>query len=162
MGEHHRHTEFLRQCLQYDAGSTCQELEKGIARLQRDARCVKRAAWLMAMFAGLAAAAFGYGSALVENYPYNTQQVIFNSICAVGLGSLISLMAFAALGLSYRRKLNQMREECRQKVAKLLKSHFDNSVPMVPQARNISAAGSDQTVTLVARTTSLVPGENPG
>jgi len=42
----------------------------------------------------------------------------------LGFGSLISLLAFLVLDLVYRKKLNLHREECRQRIAKLLKSRL--------------------------------------
>lgn len=128
MSEHEKHTEFLRQCIRYDESARRHELAEGIVRIQCDARCVRRAAWLMAILTALAVAALGYGTVLVDNFPYNTPQFIVNLILAVGLGSLISLLAFAGLGMVYRRKLDQHREECRQRVAKLLESRLGKPV----------------------------------
>ena len=128
MSEHQKHTEFLRHCIRYDESARRHELVEGIARIQCDARCVRRAAWLMAILTALAVAALGYGTVLVENFPYNAPQFIVNFICALGLGSLISLMAFAGLGIVYRWKLDQRREECRQLVASLLESRLGKPV----------------------------------
>jgi hypothetical protein len=46
MSDLQRHAQFLRQCIRYDESATRQELEEGITRVQRDARCVRRAVWL--------------------------------------------------------------------------------------------------------------------
>ncbi|MGA9453585.1 MAG: hypothetical protein WBW41_19835 [Verrucomicrobiia bacterium] len=128
MSEHEKHTEFLRQCILYDESARRQELVKGISQIQRDARCVRRAAWLMAMLTALAAACFGYGAVLVENFPDNTQHFIINIIFGLGLGSLISLLAFVGLGMVYRKKLDQQREECRQRVTRLLETRLGKPV----------------------------------
>jgi type VI protein secretion system component VasF len=128
MSEHQKHTEFLRQCIRYDESATRQELEEGITRVQRDARCVKRAVWLMAILTALVVAGLGYGTVLVANFPYNAPQAIVNLIYALGLGALISLVVFAGLGMGYRWKLDQRREECRQKIAKLLESRLGKPV----------------------------------
>jgi hypothetical protein len=128
MSEHQKHTEFLRQCILYEESTGRQELAKEIIQIQRDMRCVQRAAWLMAMLTALAVAALGYGAALVENFPYHAQQSIINIICGLGVGSLISFMAFVGLGMVYRMKLDQRREECRQVVAKLLESRLGKPV----------------------------------
>jgi hypothetical protein len=128
MSDHQKHTEFLRQCIRYDESARRQELVEGIARIQCDARCVWRAAWLMAILTALAVTALGYGTVLVDNFPYNAPQSIVNLIYALGLGSLISLLAFAGLGIVYRWKLDQRREECRQLVARLLESRLGKPV----------------------------------
>ncbi len=128
MSEHQKHTEFLRHCLRYGESTEHQKLEEGITQVQRDARCVRRALWLMAMVAALVVAGLGYGTVLVANFPYNAPQFIVNLIYAVGLGAMISLVVFAGLGLVYRWKLDQRREECRQKVARLLESRLGKPV----------------------------------
>jgi hypothetical protein len=124
MSEHQKHTEFLRQCILYEESDERQELEKEITQVQREARCVRRAVWLMAILVALVLACLGYGTLFVNNFPDDAPQFLVNLICALGLGSLISLLAFVGLGVVYRMKLNQRREECRQRVARLLKSRL--------------------------------------
>src|ERR1017187_8658547 len=128
MSEHQKHTEFLRHCLRYGESTEHQKMEKRISQVQRDARCVRRAVWLMAMVTALVVAGLGYGTVLVDNFPYNAPQFIVNLIFALGLGSLISLLAFVGLGMVYRWKLDQRREECRQRVARLLESRLGKPV----------------------------------
>jgi hypothetical protein len=133
MSDHQKHTEFLRECIRYDGSARRQELMDEIVRIQCAARCVWHAAWLMAMLAVLAVAALGYGTILVANFPDNAPQSIVNLIYALGLGSLISLLAFAGLGMVYRVKLDRKREECRQIVTRLLESRLGNTVTTPPQ-----------------------------
>jgi type VI protein secretion system component VasF len=128
MSEHQKHTEFLRHCLRYGESTEHQKLEEGLTQVQRDARCVRRAVWLMAILTALVVAGLGYGTVLVANFPYNAPQAIVNLIYALGLGALISLVVFAGLGLVYRWKLDQRREECRQQVARLLESRLGKPV----------------------------------
>ena len=138
MSEHQKHTEFLRHCLRYGESTEHQKLEEGITQVQRDARCVRRAVWLMAILTALFMAGLGYGTVLVANFPYNAPHFIVNLIYAVGLGSLISLLAFAGLGLVYRWKLDRRREECRQQVARLLESRLGKPVTTPFQDNPIS------------------------
>ena len=128
MSEHQRETAFLRQCILYDESARRQELEEGITQIQRDARCVRRAVWLMAVLMLLAMVGLGYAAVFLNNFPYNTSQHIINIICALGVGSLISLLAFVGLGMVYRKKLDQRREECRQLVTRLLESRLGKPV----------------------------------
>jgi hypothetical protein len=145
MSEHQKHTEFLRHCLRYGESTEHQELEEGITQVQRDARCVRRAVWLMAILTALVLAGLGYGTVLVANFPYNAPQFIVNLIYALGLGSLISLLAFAGLGMVYRWKLDQRREECRQRVARLLESRLGKPVA-TPLQDNRDGGGDGGTV----------------
>jgi hypothetical protein len=144
MSEHQKHTEFLRHCLRYGESTEHQKLEEGITQAQRDARCVRRAVWLMAILTALVLAGLGYGTVLVANFPYNAPHFIVNLIYALGLGSLVSLLAFAGLGLVYRLKLDQRREECRQHVARLLESRLGKSATTSLQ-NNRDGRGDDPT-----------------
>ena len=147
MSEHQKHTEFLRQCILYDESARRQELHEGITQIQRDARCVQRAAWLMAMLTALVVAGLGYAVILMDNFPYNIPQFIINIICGLGLGSLISLLAFVGLGMIYRRKLDQQREECRQLVARLLESRLGKpgTTPLRDMRDNRVSEGNSKT-----------------
>lgn len=128
MSEHQKHTEFLRHCLRYGESTEHQALEEKITQIQRDERCVLRAVWLMAILTALVVAGLGYPAILVENFPYTAPQFIVNLVCALGVASFICLLAFAGLGMVYRRKLDQRREECRQLVTKLLASRLGKPV----------------------------------
>jgi len=137
MSEHQKHTEFLRQCILYDESARRQELHEGITQIQHDARCVRRAVWLMALLIALVVAVLGYEVILVDNFPYNLPQFVINIISGLGLGSLISLLAFLVLGLVYRKKLDQQREECRQLVTRLLESRLGKPVTTPSQNNHV-------------------------
>jgi hypothetical protein len=126
MRDHHKQTEFLKHCLRYDESAGRRELAQEITRIQREERCVRRAAWLMAVLAALALAGLVYPAILLENFPYSAPQFLVNFVCALGAASLISLLAFLVLGMVYRRKLDKRREESRQIVARLLESRLGN------------------------------------
>jgi hypothetical protein len=128
MSDHEKHTAFLRQCILYDESTRRHELHERITRIQRDARCVRRAVWLMAILIALVVAGLSYEVILVDNFPNNLPQLIINLVCALGIGSLISLLTFMGLGMVYRSKLDQQREECRQLVSRLLESRLGKPV----------------------------------
>ncbi len=124
MRDHHLQTEFLKHCLRYEQSGGRQKLEQEITQFQRDERCVQRAAWLMAILTALALMGLAYPAILLANFPYSAPQSIVKLDCALGVGSLISLLAFVGLGTLYRRKLDQRREECRRMVTRLLASRL--------------------------------------
>jgi uncharacterized membrane protein YjfL (UPF0719 family) len=148
MSEHQKHTEFLRYCLRYGESAEHQALEKEITRIQRDERCVQRAVWLMAILTALALAILGYPVILVESFPDNVSQFTLNLVCVLGMASLICLLVFVSLGMVYRRKLDQRREECRQLVAKLLASRLGKPVatPLRNMRDNRDGGGDGKTV----------------
>jgi hypothetical protein len=143
MSDHQKHTEFLRECIRYDGSARRQELMEEIVRIQRDARCVRRAVWLMAILLALAAFSYGYGMALINNFPYNIPQFIINIFCALVISWLISILAFAGLGMVYRWKLDRRREECRQIVTRLLESRLGKTIttPLLQGTGTIISAG---------------------
>jgi hypothetical protein len=73
-------------------------------------------------------AGLGYPAILLANFPYSAPQTIVNLVCALGVASLISLVAFVVLGMVYRKMLDKRREECRLLVTKLLESRLGNAL----------------------------------
>jgi hypothetical protein len=64
MSEHETETAFLRHIILYDDSDECRELEKGIAQVQHDVRCVQRVASVTALFPLLAMLGVAYGMLL--------------------------------------------------------------------------------------------------
>jgi hypothetical protein len=128
MSERQRESAFLRQCLLYDDTAERYQLEQDINQVQRDERCVRRAAWLMALLTALAGAGLCYAVVFLAESPQNMTQfitpVLTKVFCALGVGSLICMLAFGALRMVYSRKLDQRREECRRLATKLLESRL--------------------------------------
>jgi hypothetical protein len=100
------------------------KLEGRIWQAQRDERCVRRAAMLMALFVALDAVALAFGALYADNFGYGGSGFVFKLVCELGLASLICLGAFVAFWFTYRRKVHRLREECRRLVTKLLESHL--------------------------------------
>ena len=156
MSEHQKHTEFLRHCLRYGESTEHQALEEKITQIQRDVRCVHRAVWLMAILTALVVAGLGYPAILVENFPYSAPQFIVNLVCALGLASPICLLVFMGLGMVYRRKLDQRREESRPLVAKLLASRLGKPVATPSRDRRDYRAGEGDGRTVRVANESMV------
>ena len=152
--EHRRQTAFLRHCLLYDDSTGRHELEKRITQLQHDEFCVRRAVWLMALFAALAMAGLGYYAIFVAKYPLNLPDIavqwIIKLLCALGVGSIICLLAFLGLGVIYRKDLDLRREECRQLAMKIMESRLGKSctvpLPGAVKDREKAVNGSGATV----------------
>ena len=130
MSEHQIETAFLMRVILYEDSDDRRKLEKSIARVQGDERCVQRLAWGMALFVLLGFAAVAYGVILWDDFPYNFPQHTINVFSGLVLASLICLVAFAHLLVVYRRKLNRLREECRQLLTRLLESRLGK--PHIP------------------------------
>ena len=142
MTDHEKNTAFLRQCLLYDDSGERHELEESITQLQRNERCVRRAVWLMAVLVALAMAGLCYSAVCLADYPQDMTQLMTQFIskvfCALGLGSLICLLAFAGLGVVHRNKLDQRREECRRLATRLMESRLGQPRALKGRAPEIS------------------------
>lgn len=122
--EHQRETAFLRQCILYEESNEGRQLDQRIAQIQRDERSLRRASWLASLLITLVGLVFGYMVFLMEDLPNHISlfaaEFMCKTLCALGIGSLISLLAFGWLGIRNRHELNLRREECRQLVTTLL------------------------------------------
>jgi hypothetical protein len=155
--EHEKETAFLRRCIRYDLSAAGRQLDERITQVQRDERCLRRASWLMAMVAGLAMAGLGYGAILLDDFPGRisvfTSLSVIKIFCALGIGSLICLLAFTGAGLFHRRELSRRRDECRRLVTNLLESHLGE-----PQSKLRNGELKEQeTIVLRSRIAAAVP-----
>ena len=128
MSEHQKQTAFLRERLLYDDTPDRHKLEQRITQIQHDERCVRRAVWLMALFAALAVAGLCYCVIFLLDHPLSMSQLLTHFtakvFCALALGSLICMLSFMGLGAIYRKELDQRREECRRLATKLMEARL--------------------------------------
>ena len=82
----------------------------------------------MGLLAALSLAGVCYTTVFLADSPENMTQLITPLIvkvfCALGVGSLICMLAFAGLGLVYRKDLDRRRDECRRLASRLLESRL--------------------------------------
>jgi hypothetical protein len=153
MSEYEKDTAFLKQCLHYDNSPERQQLQEGMARIQRDQRCVRRAVWLMALLTALSAVGLVYTAVFLMDSSQDMKQFLTTFIpqvlCALGVGSFLCLLAFLGLGILYRGELNRQRERCRRLAARLFESSLGQTcilpLPGAGQPANINEpiAGSN-------------------
>ena len=128
MTQHQKETAFLRQCLLYEDTPERHELEGSLAQLLREERCVRRALFLMVVLAALAATGLGFAAVMSADYPDNTSrfmtQFITKLFSALGLASMISLVAFVGFWFVHRKQLDRRREECRHLAARVIETRL--------------------------------------
>lgn len=138
MNEHQTETAFLRHIILYDDSDERRKLEKRIAQVQQDVRCVQRVASVTALFPLLAIAGIAYGVLLQENFPYSGSEYVLWFLCVLGLASLVCLVGFAGLLTVYLKKLRRLRKEARQLVIRLLESHLGTpEIPTLPRSHRV-------------------------
>ena len=155
MSEREKDTTFLRQCIVYDDSAERHKLEESITQLQCNARCVRRAVGLMALLVALATAGMCYSTVILADPQNMTElmaQFINKVFCALGLGSLICLLAFTGLAAVYRKELDQRREECRQLARKLFETREGKSsiIPLSVAAKDLENIGGGSEATVPA------------
>jgi hypothetical protein len=125
MTERMMEMEFLKRLIKLNQTQESRELGEKIARIQHDEHCVQRAIWLMAILTALAGTGFAYEAILRENLLHDESRFVLTLICTLALASLVSLIAFVALLLAYRKKSNLLRQECRRLITNLLESQLN-------------------------------------
>jgi hypothetical protein len=145
MTEHQRETAFLRHLILLDGTDEGRKLEKRIEQAQRDESCIKRAAWLTALITALGAVGYGYGEILQENISHDISWFAIKLLFEVGLVTLIPLLALVSLLMVHRRKLNFLREDCRQLVTRLLESRLGQPHLTPLRTAQFEAAGRNAT-----------------
>jgi len=143
MSEHQKDTDFLRRIIAYGDSEEHRELDGKIAQAQRDERCVKRVALAAALFTLAAPVGLAYTAIFDESFPYNQSRLLVTILCDVGLASLICVVGFVVLLMVYRMRLNELREECRHSVKRLIETHLDNSRVMAPRHDRSDPADSE-------------------
>lgn len=92
-----------------------ERIEERLTEVQREARCVRRAVWLMAVLTGLAVAGVLYSTVFLPFWPQTLTQFFMQSSikahCTLGLAALICTIVFSGLDLRYRKELSVHREE---------------------------------------------------
>jgi hypothetical protein len=122
MSEHQRETAFLRRVLLYKDCDEHRKLDERILQVQHNESCVNRMALMMGILIILAIAGAAFGAILQANFPYDAPRLVIDVYCALVLAALFCLVGSAVLSTVHRRRLNGMREECRQLVTAFLES----------------------------------------
>jgi hypothetical protein len=116
-----------------EAGHERRLLGRRIAQLQRDERCVQRVVTMIVPFPVVALTIVAYGAILHPVFPYNGFELAFRLLCEVLLASVICLVALTTLRLTYRMKLNWLRQEYRQLITRFLGSYRgEPPIPTLP------------------------------
>ena len=143
MSEQQRDTAFLTRLISYDDSDERHNLAEKIARLQNDERCVKRAAWLMVLFAALATAGISYAAVFLlhpDNVMQFLDQPMIKALSAIALSSVLCLLAFNALAVFYRMELARHRDQCRCLAMKILEARLNRPIVVpigVPAVRGV-------------------------
>lgn len=129
LSDHQREMSFLRHLMLYLGTDECHALEEKIDQAQRHERSARRAVCLMAILTAGAIVGLGYSAILLEDFPQNKTPFLIRIFCALGLASLVSLLAFVAFWIASRGELDTQRERCRRLVTRIVESRLGKPAP---------------------------------
>ena len=121
-----RNTEhaFLRLLIAHDTSKESQQLQHNLAQTKRDEKCICRAVFVMVILSILSLAGVSYGAILLPEVLWKSNYHVLQSLCYLGLGSLISLVVFLGYLLGNRAVVSRLHGECRLRVLAVAKSQF--------------------------------------
>ncbi|MCX6902266.1 MAG: hypothetical protein NTW03_02050 [Verrucomicrobia bacterium] len=128
--EHKTEHTFLKQLIVHDASEASRLLQNNLAQAERDEKCIRRAVFSMVVLFMLSLAGLGYCAILLPEVFRNPSHLVMRSVCYLGLGSLISQVAFLGYFLWHRIAVSRLHRECRRLVLAL--AHSKLQLPDAP------------------------------
>ena len=128
----------------YDGSTERFALEEKLSGSERNERCARGAVWLMAVLTGLAFSGLGYAAILMEDFSSSDVQMVIRIICAVGLASFISLLAFIAFWMMARKELKEQRHRCRRLARRMVEARLGKPASLSGIGGNSSLTGDTE------------------
>lgn len=110
--ERERQCEFLRSLLN-DETDECKRLRQRLEQSVQNEHSIRRALVLMIVVAAFAVVGLGYSAVLMPEFFDNATPLLVKVFCALGLGSVLCMFIFGVCWLHYRRRSNEVNEDCR-------------------------------------------------
>ena len=108
MRDYNLETAFLKRMLSYHQSPRGQQVEKSIARAEREYGCALRAVCAVGVVA-VVSAVLSQAEFLQSAPP-----IRLGIVCVIGLAAIICLLAFLTVMAFYRLRLNSLREDSRR------------------------------------------------
>ena len=110
-----RNTEhaFLKVLIAHDTSNESRQLQNRLTETEREHKCIRRAAFLMVVLFMLSLAGLSYCAILLPEVFRNPGHIVMRGLYDLGLGSLISQVAFLGYLLWHRANVSRLHRECR-------------------------------------------------
>ncbi len=142
-----RNTEraFLKLLIAHDTSKESRQLQHSLAQTERDERCIRRAVFLVVILFILSLVGVSYCAILLPEVLWKSNYHVLQSLCYLGLGSLISLVVFLGYLLWNRAVVSRLHGECRLRVLAVAKSQFKGGAAptLAIDCLGASAGGSE-------------------
>jgi hypothetical protein len=110
--ERERQNEFLKSLLDNETDET-RRLRKRLEQAAQNEHSICRALVLMIVIAVFAVLGLGYSAVLMPEFFDNATPLLVKLFCALGLGSVLCMIIFGCCWLQYRKRTNEVNEDCR-------------------------------------------------
>jgi len=110
--ERERQSDFLKSLL-INETDECKRLRKRIEQAAQNENSIRRALLLMIIMAVFALVGLGYSAVLMPEFFDNATPLLVKLFCALGLGSVLCMVIFGGCWLHYRKRSNEVNEDCR-------------------------------------------------
>lgn len=110
--ERERQSEFLKSLLQ-DETDESRRLKNRLQQAEQNEHSIRRALVLMIIVAVFAVVGLGYSAVLMPEFFDNATPLLVKLFCALGLGSVLCMIIFGVCWLQYRKRSNEVNEDCR-------------------------------------------------
>jgi len=110
--ERERQHEFIKSLLN-DNSDEGRRLRKRLEQSAQNECSIRRALVLMIVVAVFAVVGLGYSAVLMPEFFDNATPLLVKLFCALGLGSVLCMFIFGVCWLHYRRRSNEVNEDCR-------------------------------------------------
>ena len=127
MSEYRKQAAFLKALMMYEENTEHHFLVERLGHAEKNEHCILCACRLVGLIAMVGLAGLGYSAVLLPEFFDHSPHVVIGFFSALGLGSLLCLVAFVGLWLWYRRALNRVHDECRRAVTRMLDCRFKTS-----------------------------------
>lgn len=129
MSERQKQISFLKVLIRCEDSDKCRDLQERIKRAEQDEKCIRRMLLLVITVELLSLAGLGYSAVFHPNFFAATTPFLVRLFSALGLGSLVCLVAFLGYWIWHRSMLNDLNEECRRAVLATLDSQSHSQSP---------------------------------
>jgi uncharacterized integral membrane protein len=110
--ERERQSDFLKSLLTNET-EECKRLQRRLEQAAQNEGSIRRALLLMILIAVVAVVGLGYSAVLMPEFFDNATPLLVKLFCALGLGSVLCMIIFGGCWLHYRKRSNEVNEDCR-------------------------------------------------
>jgi hypothetical protein len=138
MREREKHIHFLKKLAQYEQDGSLHNIEDKIHKAEKEEKCVRSAAFLVALIGLASALGIGYSTIVLEDVFRNSTNTFIKLFSILALGSLICLVGYLGYWNRRRTLTNQLYEDARSQLLSLSETrimarpiqHMDITAPL--------------------------------